>query len=137
MNIRQQIINALIARMKAISGVNGVYPWRITELAPSETPIIIIKDTIDSMPEDGVIGRIDHELTVELSALFFGNDATEEAREMIASIAAAIGTDSTFSGLVYDTIITSAEISVDDAGQLNTTATLSIIINYRSDFWTL
>jgi hypothetical protein len=137
MNIRQQIINELVDRMEDIDSVKSVYSWRVTELAPAESPIIIIKDTADNMPIDGVIGRIDHELNIDIEALFFGKESMDEAREMIASIAAAIGTDSTFNGLAYDTIMVSAEITAEETGKLNSTATLSIIINYRSDAWTL
>jgi hypothetical protein len=138
MNIRQQIVDALETRMAAIGGIKKVAVWKVTDFAPAEHPVILIKDTVDSMPSDGVgKGKIDHELTIELTALFFGSTASSQAREVIASILAAIGTDSTFSGLAYDCVINSAELDIDETGKLISAAVIDMTVFYRSDLWTI
>ena len=137
MNIRQQIIDALETRLNEIESVRKVSVWKVTDFAPAEHPVILIRDTIDSMPADGVIGKIDHELTVELNALFFGATSPEDAREMVASIAASIGEDATFGGLVYKVDINSAELDLDETGKLISAAIIDTTIYYRSDLWTL
>lgn len=137
MNIRQQIINALEIRLAAITSIKKVAVWEVMDFAPAEHPVILIKDTIDLMPSDGVVGKIDHELTVELNALFFGATAPALAREVVASILAAIGTDSTYGGLAYDTVINSAELDIDETGKLISAAIIDTTIFYRSDLWTI
>lgn len=137
MNARQKIINALETRMEAIADVKKVSVWKVTDFAPAEHPAILIRDTVDLMPSDGAIGRIDHELSVEISALFFGKTAPEDAREMTASILSAIGTDPTFGGLAYDTIINSAELDLDETGKMISASIIDTTIRYRSDLWTI
>ena len=123
--------------MNDIPSARKVSVWKVTEFAPAEHPVILIKDTIDLMPDDGVIGKTDHELTVELTALFFGATSARDSREMIASIIAAIGTDNTFGGLAYDTIVNSAELYLDETGKLISSVIIETTIYYRSDLWTI
>jgi hypothetical protein len=137
MNIRQQIINNLIDRMEAITGVNAVYDWHVQELAPAESPVINVKDLDDDMSDEGVIGKVDHDLNVDLEAQFFGKVSNAEAREMLLSMATAVGTDPKFGSLAYASSMKKAAVDPEETGELNTTATLSIVINYRSDLWTL
>ena len=137
MNTRQLIIDELEQRMNDIETVKTVTVWKMTDFAPAEYPVISIKDTIDNMPTDGVIGKIDHELSIELNALFFGATSVKDVREMITSVVAAIGRDGTFDSLAYNTVINSAELDIDEAGKLQATALIDITIYYRSDIWTI
>lgn len=137
MNTRQQIIDALEAALKEISSVKTVSVWKLTEFAPAEYPVIIIKDTTDTMPGDGVIGKIDHELSVDIECRFFGGTSDESAREMVASIMAKIGEDYTLGGLGYDFMIQTATLEGDDTGKLISSITIETLISYRSDLWTI
>ena len=137
-NIRQQIIDALETRMNTIADVEKVVVWRASDLSPDELPAIIIRDTIDTMPADGVgAGRLDHELDVSLTAMFAGNTSASDSREMVATIVASIGEDSTFGGLAYDTILLSADLDLDDSAQLIAAAQITLTIRYRSGMWSI
>lgn len=138
MNIRQQIIDALETRLNTISGIEKVLVWRASDLAPAELPAILIRDTLDTMPADGVgAGRLDHDLDVSITAMFSGNTSATDAREMISTIVAAIGTDATFGGLAFDTVLISADLDLDDAAQLIAAANINITIRYRSGLWSI
>ena len=137
MNTRQTIIDKLETRIKSLSEVRTVSVWQMMDFAASEFPVVLIKDTIDLMPSDGVIGKIDHELTVEMTALFFGKTIADKARAMVATLMDAIGDDKTFAGNAYDTVVNSAEIDLDDSGKLLSKVTLDLTIYYRSDLWTI
>ena len=138
MNIRQQIIDALEGRLVAIAGVNKVTQWRINDLAPAELPAINIKDTIDEMPSDGVIGKIDHLLQIELTAVIHRNaTAPKVSRQLIADIIGAIGQDKTFSNLAYDTVINSAELDLDTTVTTFANARINITVNYRTGLWSI
>ena len=137
-NIRQQIIDALETRMNTISGIETVKVWRVSDLSPAELPAILIRDTIDNMPTDGVgMGRIDHDLEVGITAMFAGTTSPVNARDMVADIVAAIGTDSTFGGLAYDSVLQSADLDLDDAALLIASAHVTMTIRYRSGMWSI
>ncbi len=137
-NKRQQIVDALEIRMSAIDDIKRVAVWRASDLAPSELPAILIRDTLDIMSSDGIgAGRLDHELSVEVTAMYAGNTSATGTREIVSAIVEAIGTDPTFGGVAFDTILTSADIEIEDSAQLIAAANISIIIRYRSDLWTI
>ena len=137
-NIRQTIIDAMETRFGELSGIERVAVWRVSDLPPTDLPAVLIRDTIDAMPTDGIgAGRIDHDLTVEITAMFSGTTSPTDAREMIATLVASIGTDPTWVGQAYDTIINSAELDLEDANQLIAAAQISITIRYRSGMWSI
>lgn len=135
MNTRQKIVDVLESRFKSLAGVRKVSIWKVTDFSPAEHPAILIRDTVDVMPSDGVIGKIDHELTVEISSLFFGQTSAKDAREMVATIMASIGTDKTYGGLAHDTIVNSAELDIDETGKKISAAVIDVTILYRSNLW--
>lgn len=137
-NIRQQIIDALETRMNTIADIKKVLVWRASDLSPSELPAILIRDTVDTMPADGVgAGRLDHDLEISITAMFSGSTSAADAREMISDIIAAIGTDPTFGALAFDTILQSADLDLDDSAQLIAAAQINITIRYRSALWSI
>ena len=137
MNKRQQIVDTLTEMMKGVDGVRKVAVWKITDFAPAEFPVILIRDTVDNMPSDGAIGRLDHELDIELTAMFFGKTSSDEAREMTALIIAALGENTTFDGVAYDTVVSSSELDVDEIGKKVSSAIINIVVLYRSELWTI
>lgn len=138
MNIRQQIIDELQTRMESVTGVKKVTQWRVNDLAPAELPAINIKDTTDQMPSDGVIGRIDHSLEVELTAVIHRNDtAPTVSRQLIADMIQAIGTDPNLNSLAYDTVVNSADLNLDTTVTTYANATINITVNYRTGLWSI
>ena len=137
-NIRQQIIDALETRMNTIADIETVKVWRVSDLAPAELPALLIRDTLDNMPADGVgAGRLDHDLEITITAMFAGTTSDSAAREMISDIVSAIGTDPTFGTLAYDTILQSADLDLEDSAQLIAAAQINLTIRYRSDMWSI
>lgn len=136
-NIRQDIVDAIEARLSTISNIKTVTLWRINDLQASELPAIVIRDTVDDMPADGIIGRRDHNLTVEVVVIFSGSTSAEKVREGIAAVMAAIGTDPTFGGLAYDTIPGNASMDLADSNMQHSAAQIDIVVRYRSGLWSI
>lgn len=136
-NIRQQIVDKIEERLDTIDTIKNVSVWSMTDLAPAQYPAILIRDTVDTMPAEGIIGRLDHELAVEVTALFFGQTSPADARQVIADIVASIGEDKTFDGLAWDVTIDTAELDIDITGKMISGAIIEITVFYRSELWTL
>lgn len=98
-----------MARMKTILISNNyetdigsnVNEWRSTDLQVSELPAMDIRDTGESVEVRG--GNHVCTLTVEIEVKVSGSTAGTVARDIIADIIKAIGTDTTFSSLVQET----------------------------------
>lgn len=120
------------------SNVKTVSVWESVAAEEADLPEILIRDTSDSMPADGVgQARLDHELSVELSAALDGKTSVADARNLVADIVKAIGTDYTFGGLAFDTIVNSADLIADDANKVVAFAMVDITVRYRSTKWTI
>ena len=138
MNKRQQIINHIKSTLKTVQGIRSVHEWHLPELiTPIETPAAIVRDPVINETEDGVMNRADHELTIEIDAVFAGSEPVTNIRTLIADIAEAIGMDDTFGGVAYQSNIASVSLSPDTTGKKKSFATLTINAKYRTDRWTL
>jgi hypothetical protein len=90
------------------------------------------------MPVDGVPGRRDHDLSVSITVRHHGSESADDARETLGLLCAAIGTDNTFSGLAYDTLLNRGSIEFNnDQNEYFTDAVLDIVIRYRTDLWSI
>ena len=137
-NTRQQIVDALEERMQDISGVTTAEVWRTIALEARDLPAIVVRDGLDQMPSDGVsAARRDHELAVEIELYFSGSTSAADARDMVASVVAAIGTDKTFGDLAFDTIIASADINMETADRVYASAQIELSIRYRTELWSI
>jgi hypothetical protein len=135
---RQSIMSAVEIRMGGIATFgSNVYIWRKSDLPLDQLPLLNIMDSVDSMPSDGIGNRRDHDLSVDLEAYFSGSTSAAAARQIIADIVAAIGTDKTWGGLAYDTLIDTAEIRLEEMGKVLSAAQVNITIRYRSELWTI
>lgn len=105
---RQQIVNAIKARLEGIStGASyetnlgaSVHEWRDTALQESECPGAIFRDTVD--PEELTFGEHVHTLALEVELFALGADAPTTLRKMIADVVKAFGTDRKLGGLAQD-----------------------------------
>lgn len=142
-NIRQQIVDAIAASMKTISTSNGysstiktVDVWLIRSLEESNLPAIVIRDTSDALPDDGIgAGRRDHELTIFLVAQFAGTSSLSQCRDLMSDMLAAIGTDPTLGGLAYDCSPLNTELIADEANKKVGFGQLILNVSYRSQLW--
>lgn len=105
----QQVVTAVLTRLRTIKTTAGyetnagtyVFEWRANPLGEGELPGIIVRDTF---PEEVItVGAHEHKLLVECFVFTGGATATTQARQVIADIVKAFGTDRTFNGLVEDT----------------------------------
>jgi hypothetical protein len=98
-SIRQLVVTALDTLLKTIKTTagynlnlgNNVFWWRDTPLQISELPAICCKDTNDTMVR--AIGIHEHSLTVELTISLESSDTGAMARQAIADVIKALGTN--------------------------------------------
>ena len=107
-SVRQSIVNAVETRLKTIKTANGyetdigsnINVWQVVDFQETELPAIDIRDTAESVEVRG--GNHVCTLTVEIEAKVSGATSGVVMRDILADIIKAVGTDSTFSGLVQD-----------------------------------
>jgi len=135
---RQLIVDALETRLKGIATFTTVEVWRSSPFGLEEMPALNIRDTTDAMPYDGIgTSRRDHALTVELEVSFSGSTSAAAARQIIADVIAALGSDETFGGLAFETLVDAAEMSLEELGKILSVASINLTIRYRSEKWTI
>lgn len=133
-SIRQQLVDAVEARLKSIATFGGrVYPWRRTDLNPSEMPCVLLFDRTAEVGYEGVeMGKAEHRLRLELEAYGRGATTAVQARAMLAEIVAAIWQDPRWGGLARWTTIDSHELALEHADQIVGGILLNITIVYRA-----
>lgn len=137
-NKRQQIVDAIIERMESISWVKKVSEWDETNFGIDQLPVIIVQDPLVENPSDGIgNGRRDHDLAVNLTIKVAGNTSPAKARQYLADVVAAIGTDYKFNNLAYDTILNGSEMDVSDTAKLIAEIHQVLTIRYRTDLWSI
>jgi len=136
-NIRQSIIDAMEIRFGELAGIKTVEVWHLGDWAENELPAIDIRDTTDEMPIEGIRGRRDHQLAVELTVKLIRSTSAADAREMIADIIKAIGIDETYGIQNTKTFIADADLVADAANQKIASARVALIVKYRSELWSI
>lgn len=137
-NIRQQIVTAISQRLVSVGDIKTVTVWRIADLQSSDLPAIIVRDTVDDMPADGVgNGRRDHRLNIEIEIIYSGVASAESVREGISLVLQALGADPTLGGLAYDMVPASASMDIADAAMQHSAAQMVVTVFYRSSLWTI
>ncbi len=108
-SVRQQVIDAIITRIKTITTANGyetdvgnsVFEWHTTDFAEADLPVIDVRDTSESVEVIG--GHHANTLNVEVEVKTLGIAGDTEIRDIIADISKAIGTDTSLGSLVQNT----------------------------------
>ena len=142
--IRQSLVDALSARLKTITTVNGysadlgVYEWLVTPLEEEDLPAVIFRDTSDILDTDEIGSRRKHELTFELDVATSETASADATRELLRDILTAIGTDKTFGGLAYDTEPLTVSLEVSETDQRIAGGQIIIEVKYyTSTLWTI
>ena len=142
-SIRQDIIDALDARLKAIKVSGGyktnaglhVFDWLDRDLADTELDAIIYRDRTDDLTPLST-RKFENRVTVEIEAKTKQASGTaRRLREIIEDIYKAIGTDETFGGLARSTRPEREEIEIQQQDKISGAATLSISIVYETTKW--
>jgi len=142
-SIRQQIIDAIDTRFKAIKTTGGyktnignnVFDWLKRDLAITELPALIYKDKSSEIYTD-TLELYNNKITLEIELKAeAGSGTAESIREMIEDVYKAIGSDDTWSGLAIDTEPTSEEMEMEHADKIIGTATIIVEIEYQKEKW--
>ena len=148
-SVRQQILDAIEARLKLIvagkvwtlpdgstrtsaTTVKGVYPWRKVPFTPTLLPAIGIWDT-ESTPGDATLDGGCHLLQVSVVGFVVGSAAVDSARELSADILAAIGSDTTFGGLVEISTFDRVPLDMEQAGDVVSAGEIIVTATYRTN----
>ena len=140
---RQQLIDALDARLKIIKTANGyltnlgnnVFEWRVTNLNSIEFPACIYRD-VSNTKQDGAIGSFRWALNIEIQLVTDGETSAAEVRKLIADVYKAIGTDITWGGLAVTTEQPdSDEMDVEQHEKKQAGALIKLSIIYDANMW--
>jgi len=136
-NARQNILDAVITRLKTITVANGynlaigtkVYDWKLSPVKPADLPAIEVRDTDAPIEVGDLAGGLIHRLTMNIVVLASGTSAAATVRKGLQDISRAMYTDRTFGGLVKtftplsSTIEMQQEENLLSAGQYSCTMT--------------
>jgi hypothetical protein len=142
-NVRQSIVDALQARLQTITTDNGysttianVDVWKTVAYEQHNLPSIEIRDVDAVLSQEGISsGRIDHQLPFELAVSFVGDESPESARDIIADILRAIGTDETFGELAYKTEPNGVGLYANSLNTELAQGQVEITVYYRTSAW--
>jgi hypothetical protein len=145
MTLRQQIVTAVITRLKTITVAGGysatltnnVFEWPALNLSASQLPAAIVTDPGGQIEDAGVSGRLDHTLQLEVELLAKGATAPAVVRELVGDVLRAIGTDPQWSTLAVDTTATGVQFAVEEHECLFAGAQLNLSIMYRTAPWAI
>lgn len=123
---RQDIVNAVKARLQTISVANGyhtavgshVYLWRTSVIESANLPALIVRDVANAVQQEGVNTPLSihtHSLFFEVDAIASQSTTTDTSiRQIVADVYKAIGVDDTFGGLTLACYLESDEIVLED-----------------------
>jgi hypothetical protein len=144
MSKRQQIVNAVDARFKAIKIANGyntdlgnkVYRWKSTDIDRIETMALIYRD-LKAPVLDAPHNKSDHNLLFEADIIAKAGTLTDdEVRKMLDDVNKAIGVDWTWGGLAIRTAIIENAISdIEQADKIVGVGKIIFEILYRTNLF--
>lgn len=142
---RQQIIDILDAKLRAITIANGyhtnagnnVYAWLDRPMQPSKLPAIVYRDAIVSK-ENGAIGTFRWSLQIEIAV--FAEDGVHTAsttRKVIADVLKAVGAGDAerWGGNAEDTILGGSETAIERHDKIEGASVITINIIYDAPMW--
>lgn len=133
--IRQQIVDALVTRMKTITAVsNRVYIWKDPEDIDPKTdmPCIVVRDQRADVTMETLDGVNSHTLQVSLDYWATGAPATAwaAAQNGIDTMLTAFNTDPTIGGRVLISRLTGHDVGVFRGGNTTAAGTVDLVLTY-------
>lgn len=138
MSQRQSIVTAvgeLLATLTKANGYSSDGGRRVKEHpeAPMPTmPAYLFRDTIANVTAGAEIGRHEHSLNIEITALAGGANSVEAARAMLSDVCTAMRIDPTIGGTCNRVSIVAHSIQTDQAEKKFAAGTLTIAAIYRT-----
>ena len=149
MSRRQDIITALLNRLKTITTSNGyntnagnnVKEWQTFEAAPAELgDMIIVKDVscnnTEGEEDDNAGTYWTKKLSVQVICLTEGKTSSSKLRDMIEDVIIALGVDDTFAGICEPVEYEGDQTDVDRQGKTYGGTLINLGITYRVTRWT-
>lgn len=141
MSVRQQIINAVRARLGTIRTAAGyatdiganVLEWQTTPIPVEDLPAVCFKDT-DTEIEAWTMRERDNRIALVIEAVGQGITAAT-ARSYLEDVYRAIGTDETWGGLALVTEPAGDSIELKTEDEDVGRATVRITIEYQVGKW--
>lgn len=140
-SIRQQIVAAVVTRLKTITTANGyntevgasnVSDWLTASASQSDTVTVSVEDA-DERSEQIVSSVQLHELDVKIAAgIRGGANAPQDARNLLADFHKCIGVDRTWGGLAQDTLPGESRLQAEQADKKIGLVELTVTIKYRT-----
>ena len=138
-SIRQQIINAVDARLKTIKIANGynydlgnnVFEWRDAPLSDSNLPALIYRDL---SCDTEYLETHRHKIHIEVE-LVIKDTLASAVRKMIADVLKAIGVDPQWSNLAINTHPEGDEMQVKQSEKIIGGASVKFAIEFRTKEW--
>jgi len=139
MSLRQQIVDAIEARLRTITIANGyltnagqhVYVWKTIPMADGDLPAIVIYDRGESVNQAwSTLEAYCYDLVVDIEAMASGSAADDTIRNVVADIDKACRTDLRWSTLAKHTVIESVEIELTQGEKLTAGAQITLRITY-------
>ncbi len=143
-NEQQDIIDAIIARLKTVTTANGytsdigkdVREWDIARDSAEE----VGKQSITDVRDNGDVDVTDkdffeHDMPVEITVHVAGGTAVTQARDIIYDIYRAIGTDPELSSLVNKTSPQNHRVEVDQGERRVSRVVVNIYCKFSTRKW--
>lgn len=134
MSKRQIIINAIVARLSAITDIISVNEWIVHKLSEKEMPAIVVRDVGSKVDSSG--GSLIHSLSIEIDILVSENITTmARLRQIMSSVLTVIGTegDDLFEYRVYE----GDDILAEHQDHFYGGARMKFSVNYSTAAWEL
>jgi hypothetical protein len=140
--VRQDIIDAVDARLKAILVSNGyetdvgsnVFDWHAEPLEEDDLPALIYRDTSVETTVD-TIASFSHRMILSIMAAVTSSTPMTTIRKIIADIDKAIGVDHTFGGLALMTERISDESGIEINERKYAGCQIVYAITFRTSGW--
>ncbi len=139
--LRQRIVDTILARMATITIANGfktdagnnVFDWEEFALDTDVLPALTFRDEPND-PEQATVGIVDNSMTCTITAYGpRGTTSKAQGRLMIADVLQMIGTDDTYGGLAFDTLMPSEEPEFEQLEKDQYAASIIFVIQYNTD----
>lgn len=141
-SVRQQIVDAVDARLKTIKIQNGydsdlgnsVFRWPTNFIAHDKTTALIYRD-LDAEVFDAAHNKSDHRLNfvAEIMARL-GTITDSEIRKMLNDVSRALGVDHTLGGLAITLKITAHSINdMEQTEKIIGAGTINFTVHYRTN----
>lgn len=143
---RQRILENIAARLNLIrpgavfqlsgglyicsTAVNRVQAWRKNPYTPAELPAIAWRDQVTKLSSEEFRNAYIYKLRCVFAAYLKGQTASSQAREILADMLAAVGSDSRCGGLARKTEINKTSLVLAQQAEIIAGARLDMTVTY-------